>query len=1165
MKRLFALCFIFASAAIAGNITKTVSLEKDRLGFSTYQGYDAIELSEAIFIPDPGKPALPHITATLVIPFDARLINVTVEPLATEQIQRRFNILPAQLPVPISQKEKPPFVQPDPEIYSSDRPFPDEMLIHYSTGSASGFKLVSLVICPFTYYPASGRLLFHRQFNIKLNYETATPSPVNLYPGQKEKMLQSLKGLVINPEQLNVFSPPVLETDQPEIEYLLITSPELASFFNTYLQYKNSRGLKTELKTTDWIERNYPGRDLQEKIRNLITDYFHNRGLVYVLLAGDNRQVPSRRIRVDVGNEQGSIPTDLYYGDLDYSWDSNHNNLFGEMDDSVDLYADVFVGRASVDNQTQVENFIAKVQAFENSPAPDYIQRSLLPSGWLWRSIGYHGRFVNDSIADLTPPGWIDRKLENPPSARVVADSFDHGFLLFDPAGHGNEAGVYDEDGTPIYTTSYASRQQNQNRFSIITSLACNPGNFEAEDCLAEVALNCADGGAIAVMMNSRYGWGTPPSMGPSEKLCVRFYDYLFNLTESRLGTCHNRSREEYAPAALYSSLWRWCLTEFNLLGDPTIDIWTDTPDSLNISTLDTILTGSQTLTVTVTENSSPAAGVLVTAYKDGEVLVKGTTSGSGQVNLDIHPLTTGELSITATRHNNLPREKLLTVLQGDPEPVLICTRQEINDSTGANPNHILEPGETARLNLLIKNIGLAPATNTTVILRTLSPEISIIDSVATLGNISAQDSALTDNLTVTAQSSAKPGSNPEFLGIIRSDQNESKFCFAITIGYPGRIWADIDTGACALSITARGTIGYDPAENRQGRGFRYPKTDTSGLNIASFVIGNSKDYLVDRFYSENGSDSDWQLQDSIRSLLPLYNASQLLRSTFNDGAHPQPKNITVEQLALGLSQPELNNTVVLVYDIFNNGTIAIDSLFSGILADFDVVPTDRLHDLAYTLPQLNTALMRNANSSRHYFGVKLLYPHSPANLTCIDHSRYVYPDSAMTDDMKYRALTGRLGIQNSDRPFNWSVGISSGPFNLAPNGRQRLAFAFIAASDSQSYISSCERVQEWFNNNVGIEETGQISKTDFPNLLLSPNPFNKKTNIHYLLPAPSRVIITAYDITGRTVATLLDQKNQPAGTHSLLWEPENLAQGVYFIKLETSSFSSTQRALLLR
>lgn len=82
--------------------------------------------------------------------------------------------------------------------------------------------------------------------------------------------------------------------------------------------------------------------------------------------------------------------------------------------------------------------------------------------------------------------------------------------------------------------------------------------------------------------------------------------------------------------------------------------------------------------------------------------------------------------------------------------------------------------------------------------------------------------------------------------------------------------------------------------------------------------------------------------------------------------------------------------------------------------------------------------------------------------------------------------------------------------------------------------------------------------------LNIVPNPFNNTTTIHYQLPLPTLVRITAFDISGRTVATLLDQ-NQPAGTHQLLWQPEGFAQGVYFIQLETPSLQMTKRILLLR
>ncbi len=1165
MKRFFLLVLLF-SDLFSKTLTKTVSFSQGEVTLSTHQGYKVIELREGFIIPDPGKPALPVVNRTFVIPADARLSDVSVEPVATQKLPGKFNIFPAQPAVPISNKQPLPFVPPDPAIYFSDNPFPCQPLVHYSTGSAGGFKLVAVTFTPFKFHPNSGELFFHNKVRIVINYEEKAIPPSLLTPLQRERVINSLTPLVANPEQILSFAPLIKKAQEPQIDYLVITNQKLASFFTPYIKYRTSRGIKTEIRTTEWIERNYTGRDLQEKIRNLIRDYFQNRGLSYVLLAGDNQEVPSRRIRLEIP-EVWDIPSDLYYGDLDYSWDSNHNNLFGEMVDSVDFYADVFVGRVSVEDSIQVCNFIAKVQSYENEPANDYIKRALLPSGWLWRSLGYHGKFVNDSIANQTPPDWIDRKMENPPNAGVVADSFDNGFALFDPAGHGNEWGVYDEDGTPIYTSAVAGNQHNDRRFTIVTSLACNPGNFEAEDCLAEVALNCPQGGAIGVMMNSRYGWGTPPYIGPSELLCIRFYDFLFNYHQSVIGIAHNRSREEYVGSARWNVTWRWCLTEFNLLGDPTIDIWTEVPTTLTIIAPESVFTGSQTLPVTVEEEGNPAVGVLITAYKDNEVFARGITNASGQINLNIHPLTPGEIKLTAARHNSLPKEKRILVKQGASEPVLTYRGYEIDDHAQFNPNRILEPGETAYLKLLFYNIGLAPATNATVTLRTLNPDILILDSTATIGTVGPNDSAQAEHLIISARPSILPGSNPEMFALVRSDQGEFWFWFSIQLGYPGRTWANVDTGVCALTVTARGSIGFDISTKREGKGFRYPKSETTGLNLASFALGNSENYLVDRFYNQTpgGFDQDWWLQESLRVRLPLWNEDELIKSSFTDQGHPDAKGLVVEQRALGLAKPGLNNFVILIYDIKNPTNETIFGLYAGILADFDVKINDRFHDLTFTIPALNATMMYNILFHDRYFGVKLLYPQTPAKLTCIDHSRYVYPDSALTDNMKFRILKGELGVGHSDRPYNWGVSVATGPFNLLPNETKRVAFAFIAAFDSLSFISACSASQDWFNTNLGVEDKMVSTSNPLtPGISISPNIFTRRTTIRYSIPYTTPFRLNLVDITGRKVATIIDH-NQPAGSYEFNWQPKSLAPGVYFLRLETPFSQLTERVLFVR
>lgn len=1158
--------FLLPVVTGAGVIEKTVTFHPSELHFAQHHDWNLVEFERGHRVPDPGRPDLPLSTLTFVIPADAELTVAEVFPVSTEDIPGRFNIPPSQPPRPISVHGQEEFVPPDPAVYSSRKPFPPFCLVHYSTGRAGGFRLAALTICPLSYIPAEGKLSLHTRLRVVLRYRKSADPPQPLTGTQRGRMAASLAQLVANPTDLERFAPPLAVLDAGNVDYLVVTNAALAPDFNPLLEYRTRRGLRAELRTVEWISRNYSGRDLQEKIRNCIRDYFANRGLTYVLLAGDNAQVPGRRIHVTVGNEQGEIPVDLYYADLDFSWDSNHNNRFGEMADSVDFYSDVFVGRASVDNRTQVQTFVSKLAAYEENPAPDYIRRSFLPSGWLWRSLGYHGRFMNDSIAQITPTGWFDLKMENPGGARIVADSFEHGFAIFDPAGHGNSAGVYDEDGTPIYTTGVAGSQHNDRKFSITTSLACTPGDFEAEDCLAEVSLNCPQGGSIAVMMNSRYGWGTPPAIGPSELLCIRFYDFYLQRQEYVLGFSHTRSREIYADAAQWSSLWRWCMTEFNLFGDPALDIWTGPPTPLTLSAVDTIATGSQNILVTVTCAGSPLAGVKVCAWKSEEVFTVGYTGGNGQLELNINPATPGTLLLTASAHDHLPATSEVAVTQGAPEPHLVYRRHEVSDHGQPNENGILEPGETGALTIVIRNSGAAPAGAAGLVLRTNTSTVSILDSLSGLSSIPAGDSASASGLVVRASPDALPGSSAELTAQITSAEGSWELSFNLELGYPGRLSADIDTGECALTVGASGTLGYDFTAAGQGRGFRFPKTDTSCLRVASFCLALQSNHVLDRFYNTvaDGLDADWHVAESIKSSAPLWSADQMLRAAFNDAGHAQPLGLRVDLKALGVANPGVRNSVIMVYDVWNPSPTPLTGLRAGIIADFDLRLTDPLHDVAGTVSELNTAYMRSATPLPRFAGVKLLSPPGSAVLACLDHGRYVYPDSGLSEDMKFRLLSGSLGQARSDRPFNWSVAVSSPQFELAGvSGRQRLGFALIAAADSVSYIEACNAVQEWFDANVALAEPNGGPSVSMPVWEISPNPVTEAARIRFTSAGPGRAVITVYDAGGRQLELVYSGRWKPGQV--VVWRPSRLPTGVYFLQAEFGNAVSQRRVTVVR
>ena len=78
------------------------------------------------------------------------------------------------------------------------------------------------------------------------------------------------------------------------------------------------------------------------------------------------------------------------------------------------------------------------------------------------------------------------------------------------------------------------------------------------------------------------------------------------------------------------------------------------------------------------------------------------------------------------------------------------------------------------------------------------------------------------------------------------------------------------------------------------------------------------------------------------------------------------------------------------------------------------------------------------------------------------------------------------------------------------------------------------------------------------------PNPFNPATVITYRLPVAGNVTLKVYDVLGRPVAALVNER-QAAGIHSVKFDAVDLPSGVYFYRLHAGSFVSTKKMILLQ
>lgn len=78
------------------------------------------------------------------------------------------------------------------------------------------------------------------------------------------------------------------------------------------------------------------------------------------------------------------------------------------------------------------------------------------------------------------------------------------------------------------------------------------------------------------------------------------------------------------------------------------------------------------------------------------------------------------------------------------------------------------------------------------------------------------------------------------------------------------------------------------------------------------------------------------------------------------------------------------------------------------------------------------------------------------------------------------------------------------------------------------------------------------------------PNPFNPSTVISFDIPENGLASLKVYDLTGRLVATLIDN-NVSAGRYQLTFNAGRFSSGVYFYELKTSTFSSVKKFTLIK
>jgi hypothetical protein len=98
----------------------------------------------------------------------------------------------------------------------------------------------------------------------------------------------------------------------------------------------------------------------------------------------------------------------------------------------------------------------------------------------------------------------------------------------------------------------------------------------------------------------------------------------------------------------------------------------------------------------------------------------------------------------------------------------------------------------------------------------------------------------------------------------------------------------------------------------------------------------------------------------------------------------------------------------------------------------------------------------------------------------------------------------------------------------------------------------------------TGVSSSGSFRPSGFRLEQNYPNPFNPSTTISYTIPERSFVSLTMYDVSGRKIASLVND-NRDAGQYQIQFNGNSLSSGIYFFRLQTNELIDVKKSILLK
>lgn len=444
-------------------------------------------------------------------------------------------------------------------------------------------RISSLVFFPIQFNPVTKQLKVFKHIEIIIHGAGSIQS------GKDNSSFDSLlKGLVINYE--NNSTPDYI------IDLMIITPNEYEESLLPFKVWKDKTGIRTTIITRDdiedagheWIADPTEEDWVYEGIDAFIKNAYENWGNLspeFLLFVGETDpetpEMPTHYWTMVNSTSIGEIPTDYYYTTMDLSPFSSSNDTTGILD-----FPDLFSGRISVDDATELEVILNKIINYEKTP---YIYQTewfnninlstfyeylidfpndtsdcdvIENAYFLYTSYQLNQYFSNTNYNTTTvflndcpllnpnaimcwewqeylPPG-IPYYYYESDATNAVIESINNGCFLVNHRDHGQSKNRFisynDGWSHPEFNQNHINLLSNENMLPVMFSLNCQTGWFDGAtetqdpqfqtgnfDCFGELLLSADSGGVVGFIGATRNS-----RSGYNDELCYGLFDAIW-------------------------------------------------------------------------------------------------------------------------------------------------------------------------------------------------------------------------------------------------------------------------------------------------------------------------------------------------------------------------------------------------------------------------------------------------------------------------------------------------------------------------------------------------------------------------------------------------------------------------------------------------------------